>query len=207
MVRKNFLPRHSRRVAWQVPTVLVFPTILVRCGPRNAHAKGITNLSHEVLVFKCLSAQSRRRTLTILVAGRCFAVVAERFVLKTMLDVTRCCSSLCCLENVFVFVVLRSCKSDLWFRVGSFQRRALWPFSQPCGWLRGRWFGLFRFFLWFRAVCPLGMRACATTRTLRSSHNCCSSFKTAQDLRDATAVCNHRVIYHDSPCSSSIAQP
>ena len=102
MVRKNFLPRHSRRVAWQVPTVLVFPTILVRCGPRNAQAKGITNLSHEALVFKCLSAQSRRRTLTILVAGRSLAVVAERFVLKTMLDVTRCCSSLCCLENVFV---------------------------------------------------------------------------------------------------------
>ena len=27
-------------------------------------------------------------------------------------------------------------------------------------------------FFWFSAVCPLGMRGCATTRTLRSSHNC-----------------------------------
>ena len=72
----------------------------------------------------------------------------------------------------FCFVVLRCCKSDLRFRVGSFQRRAPWPCVQPCGWLRGRWFGFFRFFLWFCAVCPLGMRGCATTRTLRSSHNC-----------------------------------
>ena len=31
---------------------------------------------------------------------------------------------------------------------------------------------VFSVFLWFRAVCPLGMRACATTRTWRSSHNC-----------------------------------
>ena len=61
-------------------------------------------MSCEVFVVKCEAAQSRRRTFTTLVAWRSLAVVGERFVLKTMLDVTRCCSSLCCLENVFVLL-------------------------------------------------------------------------------------------------------
>ena len=97
-MRKNILPRHSRRVALHGDTVFV-PTILVRYQFRNAHGEG---MSCEVFVFKFEAAQSRRRTSTILVAGRSLAVVVERFVMKTMLDVTRCCSSLCSLENVFV---------------------------------------------------------------------------------------------------------
>ena len=107
--------------------------------------------------FKCECAQSRLRTFAILVAWRSLAVVAERFVLKTLF------ATPLLLWKCFCFVVLRCCKSVLRFRVGSFQRRAPWPCLQPCGWLRGRGFGLCRF-LWFCAVCPLGMRACATTR-------------------------------------------
>ena len=84
---KTFLPRYSRRDAWQVPTVSVLPTILGRYQFRNAHAK---DMSCEVLGVKCGGAQSRRRTFTVLVAAKSLAVVAERFVLKTMFATLFC---------------------------------------------------------------------------------------------------------------------
>ena len=42
MVRKNILPRHSRRVALHDDMVFVLPTTLVRYQFRNAHAKDIS---------------------------------------------------------------------------------------------------------------------------------------------------------------------
>ena len=67
------------------PRFLVFPTILGRYQFRNAHAK---DMSCEVLGVKCGGAQSRRRTFTILVAGRSLVVVAARFVARRMLKAT-----------------------------------------------------------------------------------------------------------------------
>ena len=67
------------------PRFLVFPTILGRYQFRNAHAK---DMSCEVLGVKCGGAQSRRRTLTILVAGRSLVVVAERFVARRKFNAT-----------------------------------------------------------------------------------------------------------------------
>ena len=169
MVRKNILPRHSRRVALHDDMVFVLPTTLVRYQFRNAHAKDI---SCEVFVSGAnLHSHVVAHLQSWLQGG--LSLLLPRGSLRgeseTPRDVVRHSATL---PNVYVLFVFRCCKSDLRFRVGSFQRRALWPCVQPCGWLRGRKFGLFRFFLWFSAVCPLSMRACATTRTLRSSHNC-----------------------------------
>ena len=83
-MRKNILPRHSRRVALHVDTVFV-PTILVRYQFRNAHGE---DMSCEVLGVKYGGAQPRCRTLTILVASRSLVVVAEKFVARRMLKAT-----------------------------------------------------------------------------------------------------------------------
>ena len=70
MLRKNILPRHSRRVALHVDTVLV-PTILVRYQFRNAHGRRNALRSFRFQVRICTVTSSHIYNLGCREISRC----------------------------------------------------------------------------------------------------------------------------------------
>ena len=91
-----------------------------------------------------------------------------------------CCREVRVEDNVRHSVTLKMFFVLSCFGVASRILRSAWLLPKTCTvamstamWVVARslvW--TFPFFVWFSAVYHLGMRACATTRTLRSSHNC-----------------------------------